>query len=154
MISISYEDIFSAFLGNIEDNPLAALPASDAYALMAEYLHKTLADPYVSRLFAEYSLDDDEQVFRYRMTTILDDTADREFVLTALSRWMVYEWLQKRVQSVTNLTQMFAGKEQKFYSQAQHLSELRELQNDAYQRARYFIMNRGYIHNNYLSGSS
>ena len=154
MASISYEEIFSSFLGNVTDYNLASLSPTDAFEIMSEYLHKSVADPYIYRLFSEYKLDDEGQVFTYTFVNPVGDETDREFIITALAKWMVYEWLHKQVKSVTNISQMFAGKEQKFYSQSQHISELRAMQDDAYQAARFFVMNRGYVNNSYLGGAS
>lgn len=149
MTSISYEEIFSSFLGNVTDYNLASLSATDAFELMTEYLHKTIADPYVKHIFTEVTLDDEIQLLSY---TLSNDEDNEDFVITAISKWMVYEWLHKQVKSVTNITQMFGNKEQKYYSQSQHLSELRSLESDSYREARFFIQNRGYIDNSYLGG--
>lgn len=150
MTSISYEEIFSSFLGNITDYNIASMNATDAFELMTEYLHKTIADPYVRHIFSEVSLDDETQLLSYALENGEDE---KDFIITALSKWMVYEWLHKQVKSVTNTAQMFSNKEQKFYSQSQHLSELRSLESDSYREARFFIQNRGYIDNSYLGGA-
>ena len=47
MTSISYEDVFSYFLGNITDYQIAELDAGNANEVMKEYLQKTLADPKI-----------------------------------------------------------------------------------------------------------
>lgn len=152
MASVSYDDIFSNFLGSITDYDLQVnLSPSDSYGLMTEYLHKTVADQYVKHLFSSVTLDDDVQVFTYEMANGNDDA---EFVVMAISKWMVYEWLHKEVRSKLNTAQFFGGKEQKFYSQAQHISELRALQDDAFKEARRFIQDRGYISNSYLVGGT
>lgn len=152
MTSISYDDVFDKFLGNVSDIELTSLDESDAYALMGEWLHKALSEPYVRRLFSSITLDDDVQTITFEMKLKTDDIADTDFVTSALSKWMVYEWLHKQVKSRTNVAQMFAGKEQKFYSQASHIEELRGLHDDAYKEARHFIMDRGWINNTYLNG--
>lgn len=152
MASVSYDDIFSNFLGSITDYDLQVnLSPSDSYSLMTEYLHKTVADQYVKHLFSSVTLDDDVQMFTYEMANGNDDA---EFVVMAISKWMVYEWLHKEVRSKLNTAQFFGGKEQKFYSQAQHISELRALQDDAFKEARRFIQDRGYISNSYLVGGT
>ena len=154
MASISYEEIFSSFLGNVTDYNLASLSPTDAFEIMSEYLHKSAADPYVYRLFSEYSLDDEGQVLSYTLSNSVNDDTDKEFVINALAKWMVYEWLNSQVQSVTNIAQMFSNKESKFFSQAQHLAEIRGLKDDAYKAARFYIQNAGYVRNSYLGGAS
>lgn len=150
MASITYDKIFSYFLGDITDYNLYNLSQSDAEMLMTEYLHKAMAESYVNRLFSKYTLSDDVQTLEYEMIHVVGDDQDEEFVTTAIAKWMVYEWLKRQVKSVTNTAQMFAGKEQKMYSQAQHLSELRSLQDDAFKEARFYLQDRGYIYNDYL----
>ena len=150
MASITYDEIFSYFLGDITDYNLYNLSQSDAELLMTEYLHKAVAESYVNRLFSTYTLSDDVQRFEYEMIHVVGDDQDEEFVKTALAKWMTYEWLKRQVKSINNTAQLLAGKEQKFYSQAQHLSELRALQDDAFKEARFYLQDRGYIYNDYL----
>lgn len=153
MTSLDYEEIFSSFLGSVTDYNLASLDATEAYDLMKEYLHKALAERYVARLFKTKKLDDDVQLFSFEMKKPIDEDSDREFVIEALAKWMIYEWLQKQVKSTSLTAQFFGGKEQKYYSQANHLTELRALSEDAYKEAYGFIMRRGYIDNEYLEGT-
>jgi hypothetical protein len=151
MTSVKYETIFSLFLGSITDYKLASLDEEDANVIMTEYLHKALAASYLSRIFSSISTDDDSQVFSYELkyTTDMDEA---DFVCNAIAKWMVYEWLHNQVRSVVNTSQFFGGSEQKYYSQAAHIGELRALQDDAYKEARSFVMDRGWINNSYLGG--
>ena len=153
MASVSYDEIFSNFLGNITDYDLQVnMSPSDSYSLMAEYLRKAVSDPYVKHIFASAVLDDEVQTLTYELVDAGDEDSDKDFVISALSKWMVYEWLHKEVRSKLNTAQFFAGKEQKFYSQANHIAELRALQDDSYKEARDFIRDKGYISNSYLKG--
>lgn len=152
MASVKYETIFNLFLGNITDIKLASLNEEDAKVLMTEYLHKALADSYLSHLFSASELDDTAETFTYTMAyeTNKDET---DFVCNAIAKWMVYEWLHNQVRSTVNSMQFFGGSEQKFFSQKGHMEELRNMQDDAYTEARRFVMDRGWIHNSYLGGS-
>lgn len=153
MASISYSDIYKAFLGNITDYKLASLDEQDANSLMQEYLHKSIFASYVRRLFDSLTLDDYNQSITYTMKYSTDEQSDEGFVIGAISKWMVYEWLQAQVKTTTLTEQMiFSSKEKSYYSQANHLSELRSLAEEAYKEARFFIMDRGYISNKYLGG--
>lgn len=152
MTSIDYEEIFGSFLGSVTDYNLASLDPTEAYELLTELLHKALADRYVARLFSSKELDDDVQKFSFEMKYVIDSESDSEFVINALAKWMKYEWQSNKVNNVTLEAQMFAGKEQKFYSQAMQITELRALQSSAYDEAYKYIMNRGYIDNKYLEG--
>ncbi len=154
MASINYSEFFNSFLGDITDYKLASLGEEDAKTLMQEYLHKSLYEPYIRRLFSSLSIDDDNQLITYTMKWEgIDPSSDEGFVVSAVSKWMVYEWLHNQVKTTTLTEQMiFSSKEKSYYSQANHLSELRALQDDAYKEARNFIMDRGYISNSYLGG--
>lgn len=154
MASISYDKIFSNFLGSIDDVAITTLDESDAIALMTEYLHKSVTDPYVAKLFTSKSLDDQLQVFTYEMKAASDAATDEEFIAVAIAKWMIYEWYLNKKNTTLLTSQFFGGAEQKMYSQAQHMSEVRGLCDDAYKEARFFIQSRGYINNAYLQGGA
>lgn len=113
MSSLQYNSIFEKFLGNITDYDFANLSISDSYELMTEYLHKSLAESYVNRLFSSYEADDEINTFTFEMKQSVSKSEDVEFITSALAKWMVYEWLHKQVRSVTNTAQFFGGAEQK-----------------------------------------
>lgn len=152
MASLNYDDIFSLFLGNIDDPNLANMEESDAYELMMEYLHKAISPVYVRRLFSSVSLDDDIHTLTYTMSKSVDDDSDSDFVKTMLAKSMTVQWVTPQVQSMVNLAQMFTGSEQKFYSQATHLSETRAVKSDMEKDLQSYILNRGYTYNKYLEG--
>lgn len=152
MASVDYEEIFSSFLGSVTDYKLASLDATEAYEIMKEYLHKALAERYVGRLFTSKKLDDDVQLFSFEMKYSIDDDSDREFVINALAKWMAYEWVHNKVNTTSLTAQFFGAKEQKYYAQQTHLSELQALESNLYIEAYNFIMRRGYIDNKYLEG--
>ena len=151
-ITIDYQEIFGAFLGNITDYKLASLDETDANLLMTEWLHKSFANMYIRRLFSSFVYDDEVQILTVLMSRSVSDDIDKEFVVNVFSKQMVYEWVHPQVNSIVNTMQMFAGQEQKFYSQKEHLSELRALENDAQLAVRNLISDRGYIYNGYLGG--
>ena len=152
MASLSYDEIFSDFLGSVTDYDLASVNIDDMYGLMTEYLHKALSQSYVRRLFTTINFDDVVQNLSFEMNNGVDDTADLDFVKYILSKGMVVEWLKPQVRSKVNIAQFFGGKEQKYYSQSQHLSELRGLLEDTQLEMRKAIRDRGYIYNPYLEG--
>ena len=153
MTSLQYEDIFSYFLGYVTDFHIMNLTEDNAYSLMSEYMHKAASKPYVRRLFSTAIFDDDVEEFTYELKYQTDDDSDYDFTLDLLSKAMVIEWLQPQVKSKVNTMQFFGGKEQNFYSQANHVSELRGLLEDITLEVRKMIRDRGYIHNTYLDGT-
>ena len=150
MTSISYEDIFSDFLGNITDYTLTSLNTSEVYELMSEYLHKTLSQSHVVALFSEFKLNDEVQTFSYDLEEKRNNEIDKYFVVNVLSKGMIIEWLRPQVISKTNIAQMIGTKETKWFSQSSHLSELRRLLDDAKIELEKMIRDRGYIYNSYL----
>ena len=152
-LTLNYDDLFSAFLGAITDYKLASLDQSDAYQLMSGYLRKTVSKSYIKRLFTTTSLDDEAQIFTFELRHPTDSENDddmREWVKLILSKGMVVEWCEPQVKNIVNTAMMYGGKEQKFYSQSQHLSELRGLLEDTKMASRREIADRGYINNTYL----
>ena len=150
MTSISYETIFSYFLGNVTDYQLAGLELEEANEMMIEYLHKTVADPNIYSLFSIISFDDSNMVLNYQMSYEINEDIDKQFLINILSKGMVCEWCRPKVRSRLNMNQMFAGKEQNFFSQASHLSELRNLLEDTEVEIDRLIKKRGYVDNSYL----
>lgn len=144
MASLSYDEILSSFLGDITDVKFVKITEDEAYDMLHEYLRKVIAEPYVGRLFSSKELDEYHRVFTYGLVTSQGDYDD-EFVLLMLTKWLKYEWIQNKVNS-TNLTAQFFGtKEQKYYSQKEHLSGLRALRDDTLCEARNIIAERGFI---------
>lgn len=152
MTSISYDDIFSYFLGGVTDYGIASLDTSDAVALMMEQLHKAVAEPYVRRLFSSIQLDDEIMTLTCEMKNVVDEVSDIEFVKLILSKGMIVEWIKPQVRSKINLSQYFGGKEQSFFSQANHIAELRGMLEDTQLDIKKSIRDRGYIYNSYLEG--
>lgn len=153
-MTLEYEDIFAYFLGEVSDFQIASMNMNDAYELMVEYLGKTVAQPYIRRLFSSVSLNNEVHMMDFEMSYVVEETADLEFIQLVLSKGMVVEWLKPQVRSRVNIAQMFAGKDQKFFSQSQHISELRGLLDDTQIEVRKIIRDRGYIDNSYLEDKS
>ena len=74
---------------------------------------------------------------------------DEEIEILALL--IVSEWLEPQVNSVNVTLQMFGGKEEKFYAQANHLSELKALRDGTRTEARKLMRDYTYFGgNNYF----
>lgn len=155
MTSLSYEEIFSDFMGFVTDSDIASLEISEAYVIMTEYLHKVLSRSYVRRLFSSVAFDDETLVLSFEIKTKVDEGSDKDFVKYILSKGMVIEWLEPQVKKTSLIHQhITSSKESKFYSQSQHISELRGLLEDTKLDLRKQIGDRGYIYNSYLSGEN
>lgn len=149
-MTLSYDDIYSSFLGYITDYDIASMNTQMAYDQMQEWLHKSCSNPYVRRLFAELDLNDDSAEINYELNLPDSTLSDEDFIVEVLSKGMVVAWLHPQVKSRLLTDQFFGGKEQKWFAQANHLSQVRALYDDARIEQRKIIRDRGYIINSYL----
>lgn len=153
-MTLSYEEIYSSFLGYITDYNIVSMDEQDAYDVMSEWLKKAYSKPYVRRLFSTALFDNEIQMLTYEMDYPVEENADNDFVIDVLAKGMVIEWVQPQVKSKALTAQVFSNKESKFFSQSAHLSELQDLLDDTRLEQRKIIRDRGYINNAYLEGSS
>ena len=154
MASINYDSIYSRFFTKIEafDFLYEEITEETAAEFMRLWLRSSVAYPYIRRLFSDVLMDDELGLMEYTLRYQIDDFSDEEFVTEVLAYGMVYCWLEPKVKSITNIYQNFTSSEQKWYSQSQHLSELRALATDAEYRIRALIRDRGYLYNTWLDG--
>lgn len=113
MASLTYDNIFSNFLGNITDPVLAGQTENLANEIMVEYLHKAVSAVYVRRLFSSIILDDDIQTLTFVMKKVVDESADKDFVSTMLGKSMAVQWIVPQVQSKVNIAQLLTGSTRK-----------------------------------------
>ncbi len=152
MTSLTYDVIYSRLFSKIEAYDFIELPEDELNDFMCNWIHSASANPYVRRLFKSFSLDDEIQEIFYEMKYPIDEFSDNEFIVEILSLGMVVSWLEPKVNSINNIAQMFGSKDEKFYSQSQHISELRGLVKDSKKQQRRMIADRGYAWNTYLDG--
>lgn len=152
MASLDYNKIYSRLFSKIEAYDFVELPEDELNDFLCNWIHSASANPYVRRLFKNFNLDDEILTISYEMKYSVDEFSDEEFITEILTFGVVVAWLEPKINSINNITQMFGSKEEKFYSQSQHLSELRNLVNDAKKQQRRMIADRGYAWNSYLNG--
>ena len=114
------EVIYKRFLQKITDFNLVEL---DDFTL-DEMLNGWLKSAIVRTRVCDSDLskrDDEVQEFE-------DDLSDVEIELLALG--MTRSWLDQYLNSTENILQFISGKEEKYYSQANHIKELRDLRSD------------------------
>ena len=147
----SYNDIYSRFLKEIRDYEFAGLPEPNATEEMREWLQSALSYPFIYRIFKSFSADDEIAEIEYTLKTPVDDYSDKNFVEELLGNQMVMEWLEPKVKTTNLIHQMVTNsKESKFYSQQQHIAQLRELLADTEHKVRSMLRDKGYIYNSYL----
>lgn len=139
-----YSDVYSRFLLRVTDYDIAGLEQTLAYELMNGWMKSVLSKPMVRRLFASVSLDDDVEEIEYVLNSPWDEATDKEFVEELLSVGMVSEWVSPKFHSILNTNQFFSNKEQSFYSQANHMDQLRQMYEKSQIDFHKLIRDRGY----------
>lgn len=152
MTSLKYNNIYSRLFSKIEAYDFIELSEEDLNDFLCSWIHSASANPYVRRLFSTFILDDEIQEISYEIKYSVDEFSDIEFITEILTLGVVIAWLEPKINSINNIAQMFGSKEEKYYSQAQHLSELQKLLDSCQKKQRRMIADRGYAWNSYLDG--
>ncbi len=145
-----FDKVFSRFYIKIKDYEFANQSEEIMAEMLGGWLKSASSKPYIRRLFSKFNLDTDIGEIEYVMKLATSDDEDKDFIEEILAKAMVLEWLTPMVESIENTRQIFAGKETNYYSQANHLAELRKLYSQTKIDLRKVIMERGYIYNDYL----
>ena len=134
-----YTKVYDRALAKITDYDLAFFPDDDFRFMLRGWLDSSISK--FRKCASDLSNRDDElEVFNV-------DLVDEEIEILALL--IVCEWLEPQVNSVALTHQMFGGKEEKYYSQASHLAELKALRDETRTEARKLM--RDYT---FFSGTS
>ncbi len=165
MLSISYEEIFSRFYTKVEAYDLMNLfkDVKMQNVILCSWLHSALSAPYVFRLFSTIvvpeednieNLSDKNNKIEFELNYSINDYSDKNFIIEVLSYGIALAWIEPKVNSLVNISQMFGSSAEKWYAQANHLSEIRALRDDLNIKQRSLIRDRGYSNNDYLDGNS
>ena len=146
-----YEDIYSRFYLRVEDYNIVGLEKKLVENMMNGWMKSVLSIPYVRRLFATLDNDEDVEEIDYELKFPVSDEEDQDFVEELIATGMTVEWLRPKYNSTLLTSQFFSNSEQKFYSQANHMTELKDMYHRAENDLRKLIRDRGYINNQYLS---
>lgn len=134
----SYEAIYKRALAQITDPLLAMLPEEDLENMLYGWLMDAIVEPVVG----EYDFANrDEKEFKF-------DISDRDQKILAIH--MVRGWLAPQIASVTLTAQVYSGKETKYYAQANHLSEMRALDESLQHQADLLFCRGTYLDNEYF----
>lgn len=154
MPSLNYDDIYSKFRLKVKAYDLLSMHLDDVSVFLCDWLHTSANKPYVRRLFSELRLDDILQEMTYSMKYSVDEEFDKEFITDVLGIGMVIEWITPKINNLNLMTQVFGSKEEKFYSQSNHLNSLKDLKRSLINEQKSIIKDRGYIWNSYLDGEN
>lgn len=135
-----YSTLYNRALAQITDPLLAQLPEEDLEIMLHDWLMDAIVEPVVG----EYDFSDrDEELKQFNF-----DISDRDQKI--LSIHMVRGWLAPQIRSVTLSQQVYSGKETKFYAQANHLAELRALDDQLRKDADLLFCRGTYLNNDYF----
>ena len=114
-----YEKIYGRFLNRITDFNLVELDDHTLSEMLKGWLHSAIVNARTSSDLS--SRDDENEVFN-------SDLSDLDIELLAMG--MTMAWLDQTLNSTELTLQFIGGKEEKYYSQANHIAELRALRED------------------------
>lgn len=135
-----YSTLYERCLQKLEDPQLAMLPEED----LTEMLHGYLMSAIAKHRKCEHDLSDrDEELKQFNF-----DLSDLEIEI--LSILMLREYISQRLHSITNVLQVFSGKETKWFSQAAHIAELREMDDRLRLEAQQLSRDYTYTNNDYF----
>ena len=139
-----FNEIYSRFYLRVNDYEIAGLKEKLVNEMLNGYLRSTLSKPMVRRLFSSIVIDDDVEEIEYELREPLDEDSDKDFVEEVISMGMVSEWINPRYHSTLLTSQLLSNSEQKFYSQSQHLAEMKAMFEKSQTDLRKLIRDRGY----------
>lgn len=151
-MTIDYFDVFGRFHAKVEDYALMDLSPTDVFSMERDWLVSAISLPTIYRLFSSIERDDLIAQVECELVYKINDSVDKDFVEEILAIGMVIGWTSIRLRSQLNVSQMFSGKEEKYYSQSAHITQLREINHEAERELKRVIRDRGYFHNTYLDG--
>ena len=149
-MTLQYEDIFSIFLSKITDYSFLEYDESFVKGQMVSWLHSSSSYPRLRAKFSMLTLNDDESTVTFTLKNSADKTSDCDFVTDILARAMVIAWLEPEVKSVLLTKQLLTGSEERFYAQANHISQLEQMLATAKAELKNILRDYGYLNNSYI----
>ena len=134
----SYETIYNRFLSRTTDFNLTELDDYSLNEMLKSWLHSAIVK---TRTSTKLSRNDEDEAFE-------NDLTDLDVELLAMG--MTLAWLDQTLNSTELTLMMLGGKEEKFYSQSQHISELRNLRADTLREMRQLYTYDTYLNNDYF----
>ena len=132
-----YETVYGRFLNKCTDFNLADLDDHTLNEMMKDWLDSAVIR---TRTSSDLSARD------YEAEEFENDLTDQDIELLAMG--MILAWLDQRIQSTEYTNLFIGGKETKFYSPSQQLTELRNLRADIVRE-----MQQIHCYNTYLTSS-
>jgi hypothetical protein len=134
----SYEKVYGRFLNSITDFNLAELDDHTLNEMLKDWLHTAIVK---TRTSSKIIRNDENEMFD-------SDLSDLDIELLAMG--MKLAWLDQTLNSTDNVLMFIGGKEEKFFSQANHISELRALRADTLREMQKLYTYSTYTNNSYF----
>ena len=134
-----YEKIYNRFLSRTTDFNLAELDDYTLNEMLKSWLHSAIVK---TRTSTDLSRNDEDEVFE-------NDLTDLDVELLAMG--MTISWLDQTLNSTELTLQFLGGKEEKFYSQSAHISELRALRTDTLREMQQLYTYSTYNNNDFFN---
>jgi hypothetical protein len=135
-----YKKIYGRFLNRTTDFNLAELDDHTLNEMLKGWLHSAIVNARTSGDLT--ARDDDNEVFD-------NDLTDLDIELLAMG--MTMAWLDQTLNSTELTLQFIGGKEEKYYSQANHIAELRALREDTRLEMKRLHSYKTYTNNSYFN---
>lgn len=134
-----YEKVYSRFLSRTTDFNLVEMDDYTLNEMLKNWLHSSIVK---TRTSSDLSVRDEEnEVFE-------NDLSDLDVELLAMG--MTLAWLDQTLNSTELTLQFIGGKEEKYYSQANHIAELRALRTDTLREMQKLYTYDTYTNNDYF----
>lgn len=136
----SYETIYSRFLNRITDFNLAELDDYTLNNMLRSWLSSALVKVRTSTDLSQR--DEESELF-------INELTDLDIELLAMG--MTLAWIEQCLNSTELMLMMTGGKEEKFYSQSQHITELRALRADTIHEMQQLYTYSTYVNDDYFN---
>ena len=134
-----YEKVYNRFLMRTTDFNLAELDDYTLNEMLKSWLNSAIIRVRTS---SDLSVRDEENEW------FIGDLSDLDMELLAMG--MTLAWLDQTLNSTELTLMMLGGKEEKFYSQSQHISELRALRADTLREMQQLYTYNTYTNDDYF----
>lgn len=134
-----YEKVYGRFLARTTDFNLAELDDYTLSEMLKNWLYSAIVKVRTSTDLSKR--DDDNEVFE-------NDLTDLDIELVAMG--MTLAWLDQTLNSTELTLQFIGGKEEKYFSQSAHISELRALRADTLREMQQLYTYDTYTNSDYF----
>lgn len=133
-----YEKVYGRFLNSVTDFNLVELDDHTLNEMLMDWLHKSIVR---TRTSSDLSRNDENETFN-------NDLSDLDIELLSLG--MKLAWIDQNLSSTELTLQFIGGKEEKWFSQAAHIAELRGLREDTKLEIQKLHSYNTYVNNSYF----